>query len=217
MTPDQAAVARPVMVGTDGSRCSRDAIQWAAREAVRRRRPLRVVRVFDPIRTVASALDTLPPIESQRISAETALSEAVGSVDVDVETERIMVRGNPVKELSALSTDAETLVVGSRGLGNLASLLLGSTSLRLAMHASCPVVVVRPQTFHGIGPSAGRVVAGVDGGRQTAQVLELAFAECDLRGSGLTAVHTYEPPDHAFSPDASPWDWPSSTSASKRS
>lgn len=203
-----SAPLRSVVVGTDGSSASADAVQWAVREAGLRRRPLCIVRVFDPVRTVASPLDARSPFESQRIEAETSLSEAVGSVDADVDVSRLMVRGSVVRELCALAVDAEMVVVGSRGHGGIASLLLGSTSLKVALHASCPVVVVRPHTRLGLGPSAGRVVAGVDGGSRSEDVLEIAFAECELRGVGLTAVHTYLPPDIAFTPDAAGWDWP---------
>lgn len=201
--------SRPrIVVGTDGSACSADAIRWAALEAKRRRNRLVVIHVFDPVRTVASPLDRLAPVERQRLAAETALSEAVGTVDVDVETERVMAHGHPVRELAALSAGAEMLVVGSRGLGGVASILLGSTSLRLAMGAPFPVVVVRSHQPHVVGFTGNRVVTAVDGGPTSDRVLEFAFTEAALRAGHVAAVHTYQPPDHAFTSDAAAWEWP---------
>lgn len=208
MTSHRTQCPRPVIVGTDGSACSAAAIQWAALAAERRRRPLWIVRVFDPVREVPSALDAISPVEQQRISAEIDLSEAVGSVDVDTPVERVWLRGDPVRELSALASDAELLVVGSRGLGGLGGVLLGSTSLRLALRVACPVAVVRAGHAHRAGPSAGRVVAAVDGRPASDRVLEMAFDECELRDVGLTAVHTYMPSAAAFSVDAGIWEWP---------
>lgn len=208
MTSQRAQPDRPVIVGTDGSACSASAIQWAAVEAERRRRPLWIVRVFDPVHAVPSAVETIPPVEAQRIAAQIDLSEAVGSVDVDTKVERIWVHGDPVQELSALAAGAEMLVVGSRGLGGLAGLVLGSTSSRLAMQAPCPVAVVRAGQERETSPSARRVVAAVDGGTASDLVLDMAFDECEIRGAGLTAVHTYTPPSLAFSEDAGVREWP---------
>jgi nucleotide-binding universal stress UspA family protein len=56
--------------------------------------------------------------------------------------EVVVVEGNPVDVIHDESRDAAVVVVGSRGRGGFAGLLLGSVSQRVAQHAACPVVIV---------------------------------------------------------------------------
>ena len=79
-------------------------------------------------------------------AAEQALQEMLQSVVGDqdhVKVKTQVASGNAAKILIDLSQDADFLVVGSRGHGGFAGLLLGSVSQHVAAHASCPVVVVR--------------------------------------------------------------------------
>jgi nucleotide-binding universal stress UspA family protein len=75
-------------------------------------------------------------------------------------------------------------------------MLLGSTSLHVAMHAHCPVMVLRSGAAgEPTGASAGRVVVGSDGSRHSEAAVALAFEEADLRGVGVMAVRTWLGPD----------------------
>ena len=78
------------------------------------------------------------------------------------------------------------LVMGSRGRGQLQSLLLGSTSVALVRHAHCPVVVHRPTA-----PDSDRqgIAVGVDGSDDSLLVLGFAFRQASLRAEPLTIVH----------------------------
>ncbi|MEU8529278.1 MULTISPECIES: universal stress protein [Streptomyces] len=135
-----------VVVGVDGSPSSYAALRWAVRQARQTGAALEVVGVYDvPGATGWSA----PPVDAafDEKGARQALSEELGSVlagsgDVPA-LEQHLVRGNPAKVLIEASHGADLLVVGSRGRGGFKSLLLGSVSQQCAVHASCPVVIVR--------------------------------------------------------------------------
>ena len=91
---------------------------------------------------------------------------------------------------------AQLLVLGARGRGGFASMMLGSTSLQVAMHAHCPVLVLRSGAA-GVadGPSAGRIVVGTDGSPLSEHAVGFAFDDAKMRGAGLTAVRTWLAPD----------------------
>ncbi|MGB9377431.1 MAG: universal stress protein, partial [Mycobacteriales bacterium] len=81
------------------------------------------------------------------------------------------------------------VVVGSRGRGSTAALLLGSTGIDLAGHASCPVAIIRQPEPEGGGLFAGAVVVGIAGAEASSVTVGFAFAEAACRGVPLVAVH----------------------------
>ncbi len=124
------APTTPVLAGYDGSPSSQLALEFAASEALRRKAKLVVVHVFadDP----AAAEDLL-------VDAVRPLSAAHPDLDVELRT----VFGlQPDQVLASESRDAGLLVLGCRGRGGFAGVLLGSVSRTLVHHASCPVAVV---------------------------------------------------------------------------
>jgi nucleotide-binding universal stress UspA family protein len=78
---------------------------------------------------------------------------------------------------------------GSRGLGAVGTLFLGSTGVELTARAACPVVAVRGREH-----KAQRIVVGVDGSDTSLRALEYGFDEAALRGARLTAIHAVEHP-----------------------
>lgn len=87
------------------------------------------------------------------------------------------------------------VVLGSRGRSGF-SRLLGSTSLQVAMHAPCAVVVIRLAGEDAPpGPSKGRVVVGIDDSSRSERATDFAFRQADSRGIGVTAVLSWIGPD----------------------
>jgi nucleotide-binding universal stress UspA family protein len=182
-------MVRPVVVAVDGSDESLCAAEWAAREAVRRAAPLRIVSAPGllprmrgnqaPVATVANAL---------RGIAARALADAVDRVNevaagVLVDTD--LIDGPPAAAVRDSGTGALLLVVGARGAGGFAALVLGSVSRYAAAHAPCPVVVVHEETraVH------REIVVGVRDPDAADAALKFAFEEAALRASDLIVLH----------------------------
>lgn len=135
----------------EGSGGAKAALRWALAEAGVRDCAVEVITAYAPT-YVAAAPDfnyvPLDPVdlksEVQRMQ-ERVVNEVLGQVKAsDVTIRRRMVKGRPVDSLIEAAAGAEMLVVGSRGRGGFRGLLLGSVSQQLAQHASCPLVIVRP-------------------------------------------------------------------------
>ena len=182
-----------VVAGTDGSEPSLRAVEWAAREAALRGAGLRVVAVpvlprrmsWQP--TPHSTPDTVA--DTIRRSYEQALATAAAraaEAEPDVALETALLWGRPARELAEAAADASMLVVGSRGAGGFAALLLGSVSRFVATLAPGPVVVAR-EAAEG---RHGEVVVGIRDLDQPAAI-GFAFEEAWLRGARLRAVHAW--------------------------
>ena len=139
-----------IIVGVDGSDSSRAALSWAYDEAAHHGASITVVAVWQP-----PSMPMIPPYgslpvegyDTQPKNDALALLERYVA-DLEVRTPEVEVRtsveeGNPAKVLIERSKEAELLVVGSRGHGGFAGMLLGSVSQHVVAHSECPVVVVR--------------------------------------------------------------------------
>lgn len=182
-----------VVVGIDGSDSALDATRWAANEARARRCPLRVViavawpaggQIGDPgLGRYHSALVDAAREQVAR-AAEVAREAAPG-----LEVEQHVAIGFPVPLLLSESRRASLVVVGSRGLGGVAGLLLGSVAVGVAARAECPVAVIRGSVP--AGPDRRPVVVGVDGSPLSERAVAFAFEAAATRGVPLVAVHTW--------------------------
>ena len=148
-------MAGKIVVGVDGSAQSAAALRWAAEEATLRSAPLEIVHAwsFVPVATPADSglvpmawTDNVELLDVTRQAAEDAAAAQVEEVlGADHGATVSVVEGGPAEALLDAAKDADLVVVGNRGRGNLAAALLGSTSAKVADSAPCPVVVVRAQ------------------------------------------------------------------------
>jgi nucleotide-binding universal stress UspA family protein len=140
-----------IVIGIDHSDGAKAALRFALEEARLRQATLRAVHAWQFAYLGAPGIEGTNPhaggeFEALRSAAEAALDATLQEVAADakeVEIERRVVQGTPAAVLVEESRGADLLVVGSRGLGGFAQLLLGSVSQQCAHHAECPVVIVR--------------------------------------------------------------------------
>jgi nucleotide-binding universal stress UspA family protein len=143
-----------VVVGVDDSKSARAALRFALEEARMRGATLRAVHAWEFNYPGAAGVEgsyAIPgfDLDSLRQAAMAALEAIVAEaipVTGDVDVVRWVVEGAAGSVLIDESRDAKLLVVGSRGRGGFAGLLLGSVSQQCAYHARCPVVIIPHQT-----------------------------------------------------------------------
>lgn len=137
-----------IVVGIDDSDGARTALAWAMREAEKTGARLRVVHAYQlDLAWIDVNNEAIPQWEAHaRSVAEETLARVAHEVIPDRrdDVELDVVEGSPGEVLHEAGADASLVVVGSRGRGGFAGLLLGSVSQRLAQRAPCPVVIVPP-------------------------------------------------------------------------
>jgi len=148
--PGDAPSAQPsrVVVGIDGSPTAQDALAWAVREAVARHARLEVVHAWQPpfiggYPFTAAAVDYTMFEDAAHSLVDHAL-EAIDCSALEQAPERTVLCAGAASALLDAAERADVVVVGTRGLGGLHRLLVGSVSHQVATHARRPVVVVPP-------------------------------------------------------------------------
>jgi nucleotide-binding universal stress UspA family protein len=145
-----------IIVGIDGSDNAQRALEWALKEAAVRRAPLTVLTVHPEaigawgLRPISYPADQTAQEQAQR-AAQEAVEKVTSQLDADSRPASVTVRavsGIPAEELINATGDADLLVVGSRGLGGFARLLMGSVSTQVAHHALCPVAIIPAERQH---------------------------------------------------------------------
>lgn len=186
-----------IVVGVDGSEGAHHALRWARAEALLHGTVLEVVHAWSPPAPVSEiAAMTLPRDEPRyERAAEELVAAAATAMARDPDGPSVVARaerGYPSSSvLVEQATDADLLVVGSRGRGGFTGLLLGSTSQQVAHRARRPVAIV-PATAP--LPGNGDVVVGVDGSEGSALALRWAIDEAALRKVRLSVVHGWWTP-----------------------
>jgi len=139
---------KTILVGVDGSRGSRKALAWAADEAGQHGADLVVLKVWEHAAPPNVGTGGVPrgdvPDTSQDAAEELVqlIKEELGENPPVVTLPRVK-QGRPAEVLIEESSAADLLVVGTRGHGGFAGLVLGSVSQHVAAYAQCPVTVVR--------------------------------------------------------------------------
>ncbi|AJK69948.1 universal stress protein [Corynebacterium marinum] len=185
-----------VVVAVDGSPASRNAVRWAANTANKRGIPLRLASSYT-MPQFLYAEGMVPPqelfddLQSETMEKIDEARAVAHEVAPDIKIGHTIAEGSPIDMLLDMAHDVTMIVMGSRGLGGLSGMVMGSVSAAVVSHASCPVVVVREDNQLDEASKYGPVVIGVDGSDVSAKATEIAFAEADARGAELVAVHTW--------------------------
>jgi nucleotide-binding universal stress UspA family protein len=198
-------MSRNITVGLDGSPESLAAADWAAREALLRDAPLRLVHAWQwhPYAYSPLAGAAVPPSAddprrewAERLPRETAARIAERHPRLPISAERIPEQ--PVTALLAVAEDADLLVLGSRGLGAVAGFLVGSVALAVVARTERPVVLVRAGERHEDDHLTGDVVLGLDLENPDDSVLGFAFDAASRRAAGLRVVHGWSLPPYYY-------------------
>ena len=185
-----------VVVAVDGSPASNNAVRWAANTANKRGIDLQLAASYT-MPQFLYAEGMVPPQElfddlqaetMEKIEAARALAHEVAP---EIRIGHTVAEGSPIDMLLEMSPNVTMIVMGSRGLGGLSGMVMGSVSAAVVSHAKCPVVVVREDNPVNETTKYGPIVVGVDGSDISQKATEYAFAEADARGAELVAVHTW--------------------------
>ncbi|UPG69578.1 universal stress protein [Gordonia hongkongensis] len=184
-----------ILVGVDGSDAATGAVRWAARAAAAEGLDLKVVGAYDASTSdYAPGLiipqDVVDAIRQDASDAVHAAADAAKEAAPGVTVATSIVDGDAARVLLELGKDAAMIVVGTRRLGSVKGLFLGSVSTSVAAHAHGRVTVVAAE-----GNPDGPVVVGVDGSPVSDAAVAEAFRQASLRNVPLRAVHTWTPLD----------------------
>jgi nucleotide-binding universal stress UspA family protein len=191
VTEETRVEASGIVVGADGSRHGKVALEWAANTAAAYELPLTVLFA----RPDATALPQL--VEEPTGPLGESVAEArLHQPQIDIRA--LQMPDSPVESLLVASETADVLVLGSRGNDGFTGLLLGSTTMNVAPYAECPVVVVHSRddddddADDGQGGNPGQVVLGYDGSPASNRAAAFAFRHAQAVGCGVVVV-TVEP------------------------
>lgn len=181
---------RPVVVGVDASPYAECATAWAAAEAEERGVPLRLIHALD------FAADCPPPgleyalsVESERAAHFGVLAQTeyrVREVHPDLALVTELAYRAPAGALVAASSEADLLVLGTRGRGGFRGLSIGSVSRAVAARSLCPVILLRSPGR--LTRRSGEIVLGMEPGEPPGAV-RFAFEAAERAGTVVRAVY----------------------------
>jgi nucleotide-binding universal stress UspA family protein len=200
----------PIVVGVDGSESATHAVEWAAREAVRRQAPLLLVHACAAIPVPTPPLVTLPRSYHDAMLEEGAQSLSAAAEAAEAAAPGVLVTteladGFAAQQLIGRSAAARMVVLGSRGLGGFTGLVVGSIAVAVATYGHCPVVVVRGENAATEPPAEHPVVVGVDGSAASDAAVLFAFDAAAARRAPVVAVHAWA--DNALGAGWEAVDW----------
>ena len=189
--PGDTAWRGRIVAGVDASDSAHAAARWAAHEAIVRGRGLTLATAVLPPTTIGGlgippSLDFLDELTAEAAARLKVLADELPGDDIRVVVEV----ATPGALMIETSRSAHMLVLGSRGTGGFAGLLLGSVGSQVAANSLCPVVVVR-----GLARTdATAVVVGIDGSPNSKAALGAAFEWASFHGLELVVVHAWDVP-----------------------
>lgn len=202
----------PVIVGVDGTYTASRAAQWAAAVAEKFAAALLIMHADPPLgHSISDAAAALlaEELTQQRQSSHAILQateHAVRADFPDLRATTTQTHGPITEVLSDLSEDARVIVLGCDDVSPETALLVGSTTVAVAAHATCPVVAWRGDF---LTPTTQEILLGVDDADASAAAIAAAFEFADRVGVGITAVHawsTWRPPGDVIIPYLIDWD-----------
>lgn len=182
-----------VVVAFDGSAAAREAVHWAAAEAVGRGRPLRLVHALSWPGPELAGLELPPAVLDPRGARQAAASTLALAVRrcreeaPGIDVAGAVLPGDVVALVTVAVAEADLLVLGACGQTDAAQVLLGSSADRLVRTVARPVVVVRDRPARDAGP----VVIGVDGSPASEGAVRFGFDVAARRGHDVVAVHAW--------------------------
>ncbi len=191
-------VGRPVVVGIDDSPSTEAVLKWAVDDARSRHVPLRLVHAhhWRYVYARSPMYADIPDADLQLSGhfAEQLIALAIEhaqELDAGVEVDGEILDGDPAEVLVRESHFAGALVLGSRHLKALGSIVLGSVGAATAARAACPAVVVRGSAS--LIDEGAAVVVGVDGTKASETVLGYGFEHASRHRAPLRAVLCWRP------------------------
>lgn len=189
-----------VVVGADGSDHSRAALEWAAAESVRRGAPLHVVYALGMPLIVSAyggpaRFQPTDEISGQATEILESAVELIREAEQSVDVETFTALEEAPLALIRQSHPGDLIVLGTRGMGTVKSMLVGSVSVRVSAQAPCPVVVV-PSDDQGKPATTklDRIVVGVDDSPTARRALGLAVSMAAETDADLVVVNSWEVP-----------------------
>lgn len=195
-----------VVVGVDGSAAADVALRWALRAAAARAVPLTAVQAFH-VPALRGPLDREIDLEDARAAARARVAEtferagrALADVPTTVDAIAVTDRRSVAHALLRRAGRCDLLVVGARGLGGFAGLLVGSVSQQVAAHATVPVAVVPDRRTSG-GVDISAIVVGVDGSAPATTALRWAVRAAEVHACPVSAVVVLPSPTATLTSD----------------
>lgn len=187
----------PVLVAVDDSDSAWEALEWATAEAAARQCVLRIVHVFSwPLTVDALGAVSVNRLESgARDAAELVLGRAARHARLiapDLEVTTHLQEGAVGSAILREGRRDALIVLGRGRPSGLLRPLTGSPTWQVARNATCPVAAIGLVDVPP-GPSAARVVVGIDGTEGSTSALGFAFRAALRRGVGVTALHAWLP------------------------
>jgi len=187
---EETEAARAVVVGVDGSERNHAAVDYAIEEAEVDGRPLTLLAVLDDY-TIPIPHHSVVPDDERQWRVLNRIADEVRRDNPDLTVRRRVEFGGTVSTLVEQSADQELLVVGKRGLGAFARLMIGSTSVGVAGRAPVPVVIV-PDGWRQATHNREPVVVGLDARDRNEKTLRFAFTQAQRRGVGVSVFHALD-------------------------